>query len=331
MLKAPFPWFGGKRKVAPLVWRRFGAVRNYVEPFAGSLAVLLGAPDEQRIETVNDADGLLSNFWRAVSLDAESVAAAADWPVSECDLHARHQHLVTVRSELTDRLCGDPDYYDAELAGWWVWGLSCWIGSGWCSGVGPWQQVDGKLVNVGRPGVERKRPHLGDAGQGVNRQLPHLGDAGRGVKRQRNDLMAYMQTLQDRLRNVRVCCGDWTRVMGPSVVDHGGFSGIFLDPPYSNEAGRDMNLYAKDCGQVAHDVREWCIANGGNPKYRIALCGYEGEGHDELEASGWSVEAWNAGAGYGGQKKEQTGNGKRERIWFSPACIKDEIGGLFPC
>ena len=40
-LKAPFPWFGGKSKVAGLVWERFGDVANYVEPFAGSLAVLL--------------------------------------------------------------------------------------------------------------------------------------------------------------------------------------------------------------------------------------------------------------------------------------------------
>ena len=45
-LKAPFPWFGGKRRVAHIVWDRFGCVPNYVEPFAGSLAVLLGRPHE---------------------------------------------------------------------------------------------------------------------------------------------------------------------------------------------------------------------------------------------------------------------------------------------
>ncbi|KKM69533.1 hypothetical protein LCGC14_1449830, partial [marine sediment metagenome] len=43
-LKAPFPWFGGKRRVADKVWERFGDVPNYVEPFAGSLAVLLERP-----------------------------------------------------------------------------------------------------------------------------------------------------------------------------------------------------------------------------------------------------------------------------------------------
>jgi hypothetical protein len=35
-LKAPFPWFGGKSRVAPLVWERFGDIAVYAEPFAGS-------------------------------------------------------------------------------------------------------------------------------------------------------------------------------------------------------------------------------------------------------------------------------------------------------
>ena len=47
-LKAPFPWFGGKSRVAHFVWPRFGNVGNYVEPFAGSLAVLLKRPHEPR-------------------------------------------------------------------------------------------------------------------------------------------------------------------------------------------------------------------------------------------------------------------------------------------
>jgi hypothetical protein len=53
-LRAPFPWFGGKARVAGLVWERFGDVRNYVEPFFGGGAVLLGRPSAPRIETVND-------------------------------------------------------------------------------------------------------------------------------------------------------------------------------------------------------------------------------------------------------------------------------------
>lgn len=110
-LKAPFPWFGGKRDAAALVWARFGDVPNYVEPFFGSGAVLLGRPTDARTETVNDLDGLLCNFWRAAAQAPEAVAAAADWPVSECDLSARHLELVELArggALVRGRGCGRP-------------------------------------------------------------------------------------------------------------------------------------------------------------------------------------------------------------------------------
>ena len=81
----PVTYFGGKRRVAGLVWPRFGDVVNYVEPFFGSGAMLLNRPMPfSGPETVNDADGFISNFWRAVVADPEGVAHAADWPVNEC-------------------------------------------------------------------------------------------------------------------------------------------------------------------------------------------------------------------------------------------------------
>jgi DNA adenine methylase len=73
-LKAPFPYFGGKSRVASLVWERFGPVPNYVEPFCGSCAVMLARPWPPEIETVNDADGYLANFWRAIKADPDAVA-----------------------------------------------------------------------------------------------------------------------------------------------------------------------------------------------------------------------------------------------------------------
>ena len=86
-LEAPFPYFGGKRLIAAEVWQRFGDVPNYVEPFFGSGAVLLGRPKSHkgRIETVNDKDGYVSNFWRAVQAVPDEVADHADWPVNEND------------------------------------------------------------------------------------------------------------------------------------------------------------------------------------------------------------------------------------------------------
>lgn len=123
VLRAPFPWFGGKSRVAPLVWERFGNVKNYVEPFFGSGAVLLARTSPEGYETINDKDCFVTNFWRAVTLDPEAVAYHADWPVNEADLHARHNWLLK-QDEFTERMKSDPDYFDARIAGWWVWGQS---------------------------------------------------------------------------------------------------------------------------------------------------------------------------------------------------------------
>ena len=137
-LKAPFPWFGGKSRVSAEVWNRFGNVRNYVEPFAGSLAVLLGRPHEPGTETVNDLDCYLANFWRAVKADPIATEEWADSPVNEADLLARHRWLHGQRG-FRDRMRLDPEFYDAKIAGWWAWGICSWIGSGWCvvRGDGP--------------------------------------------------------------------------------------------------------------------------------------------------------------------------------------------------
>jgi site-specific DNA-adenine methylase len=72
----PFPWFGEKRKVAPIVWHVLGDADNYVEPFFGSGAVLFMRPKEHEgyVETVNDYDGYVANFWRAVQAAPEEVA-----------------------------------------------------------------------------------------------------------------------------------------------------------------------------------------------------------------------------------------------------------------
>ena len=223
-LRAPFPWFGGKSGVASVVWRYFGDVDNYVEPFAGSLAVLLARPTVPTgaAETINDLDHYLANFWRALQAAPEEVARYADWPVNEDDLTARHIWLVNAGRQRLERIPADPDFYDAKIAGWWVWGICSWIGSGWCSGAGPWQNVDGVLTKVERGGVRRKLPHLGDAGQGINRQLPHLGDAGQGqCAAWTEHLQDIMRELADRLRRVRVCCGDWQRVVTTGALSYG--------------------------------------------------------------------------------------------------------------
>ena len=322
-LAAPFPYFGGKSLACETVWAALGDPENYVEPFAGSAAMLLGRPNVGKVETINDADGFVANFWRAVSLDAAEVARHVDWPTNEADLIARHSWLVRNAPGLLQRLEADPDYYDAKVAGWWCWGACNWIGDGWCHGTGPWQHDGEKLVDA------RKLPHLGDAGQGVNRKLPHLS-AGVGVNRQLPHLSAGRQgrtqyiyewfgALQDRTRGVRVAVGDWQRVVTESVTVRHGLTGVFLDPPYTKGA---MNYAAGGVGgELAAKVRAWCAKNGNDKRLRIVLCGHAGE-HNALLQYGWHTRSWKARRGYA-RTNEARKNYASETLWCSPHCVPE--------
>lgn len=314
-MKAPFPYFGGKLHAAPLLWSRFGAdCGNYVEPFFGSGAVWLNRPTEYcGWATVNDLDGNVANVWRSMRHSPEAVAEYACWPVNECDLHARHLWLVNNAPKLAARLMADPDYHEPRTAAWWIWGACSWIGSGWCAGDGPWHAEPDE---DGIPALT-----LGDGGRGVNRKLPHLGDGGNGVNRQiEGDRLAWIREwfaeLQSGMGEARVCCGDWSRIMSPGTMTRNGVAAVLLDPPYSLTGA----VYANDSRTVSGDVREWCVQNGADPRLRIALCGHAGEGHEELEAIGWTVETWDKRGGYQGADD-------RERIWFSPHCIRQREEG----
>jgi hypothetical protein len=301
-LAAPFPYFGGKRRAAPRIWQALGDPAGYVEPFAGSAAVLLARPSfkGRRVETLNDADGWLVNTWRAIQLSPDAVAAAAWGPVAEIDYHARLAWLQQRRTpDLVAWLEGDPEAHDAKAAGWWLYVMACGIGDPF--GPGPWRVVDGRL---------RKLPHLGDAGQGVNRELPHLGDAGQG------QLQGYMRQLAHRLQKVRITCGSWERVVKPSVTRSGtggdGCRAVFLDPPYATSG----DLYAESSDGIAEAVRSWCIT--APQQMRVILCGYDTE-HDDLLQHGWTVTEGKAGRGAGYSTNAL--NGRRERLWLSPSCI----------
>lgn len=254
----------------------------------------------------------------------------------------------------------DPNFYDVKIAGWWVWGVSQWIGSGWCAEgkYGDEENYQAYLIGLeDGSGLEdeikkpsRQLPHLGSAGTGIHRpsqQKPHLSDAGMDIhrpKQQRphlggslgvhrpttsNNLFAYMQQLQDRLRSVRVCCGDWSRVLSDSPTTKLGITAVMLDPPYSHDL-RDNELYAieDDCGKA---VRDWAVENGDNPLLRIALCGYSSEDFSEHDMpENWEVFNWKTGGGYSFQTNKSNGksrgmeNSELETIWFSPHCLKME-------
>lgn len=304
-LRAPFPFYGGKSTVSGIVWPRFGDVRNYVEPFCGSLAMLLGRPANHRggYETVNDVDCHIVNFWRAMHSDPNALAKWADWPVNEADMHARMEGI-RVLPKFRKRMHTDPDFYDVKIAGWWVWEVCTNIG-----GVGGMLRQQGSFI----------MPSLA-AGEGVHRKS--LRTRYRADDRGER-LREWFGLLAARLRDVRVCCGDWKRVCGHSPTTFHGVTAVFLDPPYGTARARDT-VYAHDTRKVSGDVQIWCAEHGTDPKMLIALCGYEGE-HNALEDLGWSKVAWKAQGGYGNAKKHgRNENRHLERIWFSPACLVPE-------
>lgn len=342
-LSSPFPYFGGKSAIADQVWDLIGSPKNYIEPFAGSMSVLLRRPSAGIVETVNDTSQWICNFWRAVWAEPDAVARHADWPTIEADLKARHSALMSSDSGL-DRVTTDPDYFDAKLAGWWVWGQCLWIGSGWC--------MAGQQNN--------KRPNLGHrGGRGLFASLGDLNDWGGDSAKGRSEFIyEWMRRLSDRLRNVRVCCGNWSRVCSSdTVLGDLGTVGVFLDPPYSIDltkldewkralaggdgiaakkakcGNRSKTLYLgdnTDVDRLVADVNLWCRQFGTDSNLRIVVCGLDGE-HNDLEQLGWRSIAWKSNGGYGNMSEENP-NAKRERMWASPGCLVDvDELPLFAC
>jgi len=321
-LLSPFPYFGGKRTVASEVWQRLGTPAQYIEPFCGSAAVLLAAPRPAALEVICDASGFIANFWRGVKHQPAAVAQWADYPVSHIDLGARHVWLMAQR-DLIGASLHDPDWPgDAKVAGWWLWGQCCWIGSGWCDWFGKVPHA----ANAGR-GVQAigQVPHAGNAGRGVQAigQVPHASNAGMGVQaigqvpHASNAGMGgvlltscgrtadrWLRRIADRLERVRVVHGDWTRCLNNHFG--GADTAVFLDPPY-----RSYERLYGETTPVADAVETWAR---GNAHLRVALCGHKGD----YELAGWTTDEWSRG--------RLTYNGgtttDRECVWYSPPCLE---------
>lgn len=95
-ISPPFAYYGGKTRLAAKLVELLPSHEHYVEPFAGSLAVLL-AKRPSRMETVNDLDGLLMTFWRVLRDKPEQLARA-------CALtpHARAEYSAARDADLED-------------------------------------------------------------------------------------------------------------------------------------------------------------------------------------------------------------------------------------
>jgi DNA adenine methylase len=291
-LKSPYSWFGGKSRVAPIIWNGLGKVSNYIEPFAGSLAVLLANPNIPKIETINELDHCVSNFWRAVAKDPELVANFASFPVMQVDLHARHRWLINnLTDEFKAKMEHDPDFFDAKIAGYWIYGQCASIGNNW---------LQPKGLNAS----------------------PLLSSAGGGIHGMTLPVLEWFKKLQERTRRVRVCCGDWSKVITPSItyaskgIGDKDITGVFLDSPYS--FNKRSKVYREE-NDIYQQVCKWAVDNGNNSRMRIVVCGYDGDYKFPYD---WKEVNWITGGGLSSLGFSQGKlNTKREKIYFSPHCL----------
>jgi DNA adenine methylase len=255
------------------------------------LAVLLDAPQIPKIETVNDIDCFIVNFWRAASKDPDQVAKYCDYPVHETELHARHRWIIEQSTaEFKNKLDTDVDFYDAKIAGYWVWGMGASIGNNW-------------LQN-----------------KGLNAS-PILSSAGGGVHGLTANPQELFKLLQARLRRTRITCGDWKKVVSPSitynnrVMQQHDITGIFLDPPYDYH---NRSKVYKNETDVFSDVCQWAL-NNQNDRLRIIVCGYD----NSIFPDTWQKISWKTKGGMSalGDNKGKD-NSAKETIWFSPNCLK---------
>jgi DNA adenine methylase len=199
-------------------------------------------------------------------------------------------------------------------------------------------------------------------------QLPDLGGGsgdspgvGRGLHNlaSRTRLYDIFAELSRRLRYVRFSCGDAFRILTPTVTYRHGRTAILLDAPYADHeyvyGAQVTNVRPPSANKLARMEPElqamweeltplyadgkapglsrrfqaYARTHGGRPDLRIAICGYEGE-HDVLEREGWECVAWKSKGGYANQGDGENVNQHRERIWFSPHCVRPGVAVAVP-
>lgn len=300
-MKSLFSYYGGKSKVAKDVWDRFGKVNYYFEPFFGSGAMLWGCPYPLDSIIINDWDGYICNFWRAVKNDPKGVLKATNIISHELEKVSLFNHLGIIRNEFWEKIRTDYFFYDVEVAGQWWW-LHCMT-------IGEIAFGEENDRNKGRLKIEK--------GKSPQDRIKNL-----------NEIYHFLSSSK-----VRITCRDWKEMFPKNGLNSWGRIGefgVFLDPPYSEKANRADKLYSVESKNLHDEVLEFCLGNSKFPKVRIAVCGYKEE-YQELLKEGWNQMAWKGHGGYSrimGEEKQGMKNRFKEVIYFSPSCKKPEGFGI---
>ena len=138
------PYLGGKITLGPVIAALLPDHQHYVEPYCGSLAVLL-AKEPVHLETVNDIDRDLVTFWRVLRdrsgwvAPHRRAAAGMPWPV--------HWAVPTVADDSVQGVAACGLRLARELEWWRAGEYALRDATG--SGRGLWQLCGGCLYWAG--------------------------------------------------------------------------------------------------------------------------------------------------------------------------------------
>ena len=325
-LKAPFPYQGGKSTFADEVWKRLGNTDVYVEPFAGSLAILLAKPKPSKLEVVSDTNAAIINLWRALADDPVKVAKYSEQIKSHHDLLARRQYMRKFFRRNHKKFEDDPKLYSAKMAGWWVWTAAISIAN---HGADYHYKVDRGRPVVRGVAIDQQTASL-NGGEQEDEEI--MGFGGLTV---RPKLLQWYKRIQKRMRKVVLLNLSWELCVTPAVLGSYDNSkkkpsvAVFMDPPYITQ-DRSAELYGsddnsefkpksskgkrkgKDSNHVAVESFDWAIEHGN--EYRIAYCCHKGD-FDFPED--WEIVY----RYFSGVTNKTRKNERVDMIAFSPACL----------
>ena len=300
--RSPLIWFGAKKVQAPHVWKLLGALDAYWEPFAGSCAVLLGAPRIHSKEVINDVDAFIANFWRSVQHDPKMVLRLANRISSDIDNVSGKKELARRYDALLESCRDDFSYFDSEMAGLFLY-------------------CNANSMNPSLPkNATNTRLYISPTGSGRGWQMT------RKLTNPYKDFGEWMERLATRMQKVSILCRDWRDVKDSRYLtflnyneDGKKTTGIYMDPPYTAESRMGIStVYGHEDFDVAGDCRQWAFDHGENPSLRIVLSGFKTE--FETVPSGWHVYAAPRKAGQENFNRNKAKALPSEVLVASPNC-----------
>lgn len=142
--RTPLTYYGGKQKLAAQIVALMPPHAAYLEPFAGGAAVLFAKPRAAR-ETLNDLDGTIMRFWRALRDQPEDLALAVELTPYSRDEWRHSRESVEDDVEAARRLLVNVDQSFAQSRGSWRPGQLSGCGR-WRPGV--WENLPPRLLSA---------------------------------------------------------------------------------------------------------------------------------------------------------------------------------------